>query len=90
METDSHGINVQDNIEIMSTKITKEALTVLLYAVAVMSLFINLCSIIRNDYAQEQRKMRPKADTKLLQVIRRKETAPCVKYDNTAFEDMRH
>ena len=42
---------------------------------AVMSLFVNLCSIIRNDYTQEQRKMRPKADKKLLRIIQRKEFA---------------
>ena len=42
---------------------------------AVMSLFVNLCSIIRNDYTQEQRRMRPKADKKLLRIIQRKEFA---------------
>ena len=49
---------------------------------AVMSLFVNLCSIIRNDYAQEQRKMRPKADKKLMRVIRKKEIATGMKYDD--------
>ena len=48
----------------------------------VMSLFVNLCSIIRNDYAQEQRKIRPKADTKLLRVIHRKEFALGTKKDS--------
>lgn len=55
----------------------QEALTA-----TVMSLFVNMCSIIRNDYAQEQRKMRPKADTKLLRVIHRKEFALGTKKDS--------
>ena len=54
----------------------KEALTA-----TVMSLFMNLCSIIRNDYAQEQKKLRPKADKKLLSVIRKKEISLGYKYD---------
>ena len=49
---------------------------------AVMSLFVNLCSIIRNDYAQEQRKMRPKVDKKLMRVMRKKEIATGMKYDD--------
>ena len=48
----------------------------------VMSLFMNLCSVIRNDYAQEQRKMRPKADKKLLRMIRKKEIRLGLKYDD--------
>lgn len=55
----------------------QEALTA-----TVMSLFVNMCSIIRNDYAQEQRKIRPKADTKLLRVIHRKEFALGTKKDS--------
>ncbi|MCR5479408.1 MAG: relaxase MobL [Ruminococcus sp.] len=47
-----------------------------------MSLFLNLCSIIRNDYAQEQRRMRPKVDKKLMRVIRKKEIAMGMKYDD--------
>ena len=54
----------------------KEALTA-----TVMSLFINLCSVIRNDYAQEQRKIQPKADRKLLRMIRKKEISLGYKYD---------
>ena len=34
---------------------------------------MNLCNVIRSDYAQEQKKMRPKADKKLLRVIQKKE-----------------
>lgn len=49
---------------------------------AVMSLFVNLCSIIQNDYAQEKRKMRPKADKKLMRVIRKKEISSGYKYDD--------
>jgi hypothetical protein len=48
----------------------------------VMSLFVNLCSIIRNDCAQQQRKMRPKADKKLLKVIRKKKISLGCKYDD--------
>ena len=48
----------------------------------VMSLFVNLCSIIRNDYAQEQRRMRPKVDKKLMRVIRKKEISLGYKYDD--------
>ena len=48
----------------------------------VMSLFMNLCSVIRNDYAQEQRKMRPKADRKLLRMIRKKEISLGLKYED--------
>ena len=48
----------------------------------VMSLFVNLCGIIRNDYTQEQRKMRPKADKKLLKVIRKKKISLGYKYDD--------
>ena len=55
----------------------KEALTA-----TVMSLFMNLCSVIQNDYAQEQHKMRPKADRKLLRVIRKKEISLGYKYDD--------
>lgn len=49
---------------------------------AVMSLFVNLCSIIRNDCAQEQHKMKPKVDKKLMRVIRKKEIATGMKYDD--------
>ena len=52
---------------------------------AVMSIFVNLCSIIRNDCAQEQHKMRPKADRKLLRVIRKKEISLGYKYDDMIF-----
>ena len=48
----------------------------------VMSLFMNLCSVIRNDYAQEQKKMRPKADRKLQRMIRKKEISLGLKYDD--------
>lgn len=48
----------------------------------VMSLFVNLCSIIQNDYDQEQRKLRPKVDKKLMRVIRKKEIATGMKYDD--------
>lgn len=51
-------------------------------AATVMSLFMNLCSVIRNDYAQEQRKMRPKADRKLLRMIIKKERSLGLKYDD--------
>lgn len=47
-----------------------------------MCLFLNLCSIIRDDYAQQQHKMRPKADKKLMRVIRKKEIAMGMKYDD--------
>lgn len=50
----------------------------------VMSLFVNLCSIIRNDCAQEQHKMKPKVDKKLMRVIRKKEIATGMKYDDTS------
>ena len=55
----------------------QEALTA-----TVMNLFVNMCSIIRNDYAQEQRRMRPKADKKLMRVIRKKEISLGYKYDD--------
>lgn len=55
----------------------QEALTA-----TVMSLFVNLCSIIRNDCAQEQHKMKPKVDKKLMQVIRKKEISLGYKYDD--------
>ena len=48
----------------------------------VMSLFVNLCSIIRNDYAQEQRKIRPKVDKKLLKMIRKKQISTGYKYND--------
>ena len=48
----------------------------------VMSLFMNLCSVIQNDYAQEQRKMRTKVDKKLLKVIRKKKISLGYKYDD--------
>ena len=57
--------------------ITNRIKPLLLYealTATVMSLFINLCSIIRSDYAQEQKKLRPKADKKLLRMIRKKDT----------------
>ena len=41
---------------------------------------MNLCGVIRNDYAQEQKKLRPKADKKLLRVIRKKEIALGIKH----------
>ena len=49
---------------------------------AVMNLFMNLCSVIRNDYTQEQKKMRPKADRKLQRMIRKKEISLGLKYDD--------
>ncbi|MCR5478744.1 MAG: relaxase MobL [Ruminococcus sp.] len=49
---------------------------------AVMSLFVNLCSIIRNDYAQEQRKIRQKVDKKLLKMIRKKQISTGYKYND--------
>ena len=55
----------------------QEALTA-----TVMSLFVNLCSIIRNDCAQEQHKMKPKVDKKLMRVIRKKEISLGYKYDD--------
>ena len=55
----------------------QEALTAM-----VMSLFVNLCSTLRNDYAQEQRKIQPKVDKKLLRVIHRKEFALGTKNDS--------
>ena len=84
-EFSSADVSVSDNSTDDKTKQTKqqakeqETLTF-----AVMSLFVNLCSIIRNDYAQEQRKMRPKADKKLMRVIRKKEIATGMKYDDTS------
>ena len=81
----SADVSVSDNSTDDKTKQTKqqakeqETLTF-----AVISLFVNLCSIIRNDYAQEQRKMRPKADKKLMRVIRKKEIATGMKYDDTS------
>ena len=48
----------------------------------VMSLFVNMCSIIRNDCTQEQRKMRTKVDKKLLKVIRKKKISLGYKYDD--------
>lgn len=59
----------------------QEALTA-----TVMSLFVNMCSIIRNDYAQEQRKMHPKADRKLLKMIRKKEISLGYKYDDMSIQ----
>lgn len=47
-----------------------------------MILFLNLCSIIRNDYAQQQHKMRPKVDKKLMRVIRKKEIAMGKQFDD--------
>ena len=47
-----------------------------------MSLFVNMCSIIRNDCAQQQRKMRTKVDKKLLKVIRKKKISLGYKYDD--------
>ena len=35
---------------------------------AVMSLLVDLCGIIRSDYTREQKKMRPKADKKLMMI----------------------
>ncbi len=49
---------------------------------AVMSLFVNLCSIIQNDYAQEQRNIRPKVDKKLLNMIRKKQISTGYKYND--------
>jgi len=48
----------------------------------VMSLFVNMCSIIRNDCAQQQHKMRTKVDKKLLKVIRKKKISLGYKYDD--------
>ena len=58
----------------------QEALTA-----TVMSLFVNLCSIIRNDCAQQQHKIKSKADKKLMRVIRKKEIAMRNKYDDMTF-----
>ena len=55
----------------------QEALTA-----TVMSLFVNMCSIIKNDCAQQQHKMRTKVDKKLLKVIRKKKISLGYKYDD--------
>lgn len=49
-----------------------KALTALTNTATVMSLFVDLCGIIRNDCAKGQRKMRPKDDKKLLRIIQKK------------------
>lgn len=51
-------------------------------AITAMSLFLNLCNIIRNDYTQQQHRMRPKVDKKLMRVIRKKEISMGMKYDD--------
>lgn len=75
MESDSTGEEQKTDDEQLQKE--NEALTA-----AVMSLFMNLCSVIRNDYAQEQKKMRPKADRKLQRMIRKKEISLGLKYDD--------
>ena len=75
MESDSAGDNQLSKEEQRQKE--NEAL-----AATVMSLFMNLCSVIRNDYAQEQKKMRPKADRKLQRMIRKKEISLGLKYDD--------
>ena len=55
----------------------QEALTA-----TVMSLFVNMCSIIKNDCAQQQHKMRTKVDKKLLKVIRKIKISLGYKYDD--------
>jgi len=75
MESDSAGDNQLSKEEQRQKE--NEAL-----AATVMSLFMNLCSVIRNDYAQEQKKMRPKADKKLQRMIRKKEISLGLKYDD--------
>ena len=54
----------------------------LLYAAAVMSLFVNLCGIIQNGYAIEYRKMRPQVIKKLMWDCQKKGIALYYKKDN--------
>ena len=75
MESDSTGDNQLSKEEQRQKE--NETLTA-----TVMSLFMNLCSVIRNDYSHEQRKMRPKADRKLQRMIRKKEISLGLKYDD--------
>ena len=77
MDSSSTGEDQKTNDEQWQKE--NEALTA-----TVMSLFVNLCSIIRNDYAQQQHRMRPKVDKKLMRVIRKKEISMGMKYDDMA------
>ena len=43
---------------------------------------MNLCNVIRSDYAQEQKRMRPKVDKKLLRMIQKKEIRLGYKYED--------
>ena len=74
---DSSSTGEEQRIDDEQRQKENEALTA-----TVMSLFMNLCSVIRNDYAQEQKKMRPKADRKLQRMIRKKEISLGLKYDD--------
>ena len=76
---DSSSTGEEQRIDDEQRQKENEALTA-----TVMSLFVNLCSIIRNDYAQEQRKIHPKADKKLLKMIRKKEISLGYKYGDMA------
>ena len=62
--------------------ITNKIKPLLLYealTATVMSLFVILRDIIRNDYDQEQHKLRPKVDKKLLRLIHKKGEKELVK-----------
>ena len=74
---DSSSTGEEQRIDDEQRQKENEALTA-----TVMSLFMNLCSVICNDYAQEQKKMRPKADRKLQRMIRKKEISLGLKYDD--------
>lgn len=67
-----------DNTAVQKQKEREQAVA----AGTAMSLFLNLCNILRDDYPQQQRKMRPKIDKKLMRVIKKKEIAMGNKYEN--------
>ena len=75
-------ISVSNNLCVADSKQKEQQKEQEALTATVMSLFVNLCSIIQNDYAQEKRKMRPKADKKLMRVIRKKEISSGYKYDD--------
>jgi len=76
LPADRSSYGEEQNLDEEHRQKEQEALTA-----TVMSLFMNLCSVIRTNYAQKQRKIRPKADRKLLRMIRKKEISLGHKYD---------
>ena len=78
LDSSAEDEEADDNTDLQKQKEREQAVV----TGTVMSLFLNLCNILRDDYPQQQSKLRPRVDKKLMRMIRKKEIAMGMKYDD--------